>query len=486
MLEDIIQERKKKLTHLCDEGVDPYPARLLHAPSKIGEIKERFLAHEEKQDDVSIAGRIRSIRDQGKIIFCDIEDFSGKIQIIAREESLKEFQLLKETLDVGDFISVTGKALTTQRGEQSIAISHAQILAKSIRPIPSDFYGLEDVETRLRQRHLDALLNKEIRELFIKKAAFWGSLRSFLEKEGFIGIDMPVLEAVPGGAEAEPFLTHHNALDQDFYLRISLEIALKKALVGGFEKVYELGRIFRNEGVDASHLQDYTQLEFYWAYADYKELMTFVQTMYRAVIQKTIGSLKQSYGEDVIDWEKEWTTVSYVDVFKKHNNDIDPVSASLDVLKNRAHELSIDVTSTMGRGRLIDLIFKKTVRPTLIQPCFLIDPPVAIEPLAKRKTDNPELVERFQIVACGTELGKGFSEANDPLDQRKRFEEQMKLRHEGDAEAHMLDEDFLEALEYGMPPAAGFGLSERLFAVLLDKPVRETVFFPPMKKKNSR
>jgi lysyl-tRNA synthetase class 2 len=483
MLEDIIRERQKKLARLRDAGVDPYPARVQKTPQPIGDVVADFLARENERRQTCVAGRVRSVRDQGKIIFLDLEDFSGKIQIILREGETERFLLWQETVDAGDLILACGTPLTTTRGEKSIAAATVAMLTKALRPIPSDFYGLEDAETRLRQRYLDTILNKDVRQLFAQKAVFWNAFRRFLEEKKFMAIEMPILEATPGGAEAEPFVTHHNALDQDFYLRISLEIALKKALVGGFERVYEIGRIFRNEGIDAEHLQDYTQLEFYWAYADYQELMAMVQKMYRFVIQETFGQLTRPWKEQMIDWGSEWAVVDYCSIFAQKNDGLHPVRASEEELGERARALEIDVPLGARRGRLIDLIFKKTVRPTLIQPCFLIDPPAAIEPLAKRKADNPDVVERFQVVACGTELGKGFSEANDPEDQRQRFEEQMKLRATGDTEAQMLDEDFLEALEYGMPPTAGFGLSERLFAVLADKPVRETVFFPPMKRK---
>jgi lysyl-tRNA synthetase class 2 len=291
-----------------------------------------------------------------------------------------------------------------------------------------------------------------------------------------------VLESVPGGAEAEPFITHHNVLDTDFYLRISLELPLKKLIVGGYEKVFEIGRVFRNEGIDREHLQDYTTLEFYWAWHDYNDLMAFTEKMLKKVIKKTTGTLVTTNQGRKIYWSKKWPKVDYVKAFKKANN-IDPLTATVEELHAKAHELGIKPEKNAGIGRLVDLIYKKTVRPNLIQPCFLINPPVFIEPLAKRSPKDTRVVERMQIVAAGTELGKGFSELNDPLDQRARFEEQMKLREAGDKEAQQLDEDFLTALEYGMPPTAGFGVSERLFSVLMDKPVRETVFFPLMKPK---
>ena len=483
MLEDIISERKKKLKRLKEKGIDPYPAQSKRT-ALAGEVLSSFSGYKKSSKKFYLTGRIRSLRDQGKIIFSDLEDFSGKIQVIFRKDDLKEFELLKKNLDIGDFVQVVGKAILTKSGQKSVDVLGAKILVKSLRPLPKDFYGIEDVELRLRKRYLDSIFNEKVRELFVKKSAFWSAARTFLIKAGFLEVDTPVLEETPGGAEAEPFKTHYNALNEDFYLRISLEIALKKMLVGGFEKVFEIGRIFRNEGVDAEHLQDYTQCEFYWAYSDYRELMKFVERFYKFVIKQTVGSLTTTFEGNKINWGKKWQTNDYCELFKKAAG-LDATTATRDALFKKAHELKLYVEASAGKGRVIDLIFRKTVKPSLIQPTFLINPPVFVEPLAKRSPINSLVVERFQVMAGGTELGKGFSEANDPLDQRERFEEQMKLRAQGDREAQRLDENFLEALEYGMPPAAGFGFSERLFAVLMDKPIRETVFFPPMKHKGS-
>lgn len=306
-------------------------------------------------------------------------------------------------------------------------------------------------------------------------------MRQFLSERGFLEMDMPILESTPGGAEAEPFVTHHNALDRDFFLRISLELPLKKMLVAGYEKVFEIGRIFRNEGISTTHLQDYTQMEFYWAYGDFEKLQKFLQEMYQHVLQETFGSLQISSGGVTCDWSGDWAQVNYLELFKEHTG-LDLETCSDDDLKAYAQEQHIKVEDFAQRGRLIDLIFK-AVRKNIStdKPVFLINQPLELEPLAKRDPKNPKVVQRLQIVAYGTELGKGFGELNDPLDQRSRFEEQMKLRDAGDSEAQILDEDYLEAMEYGMPPAAGFGLSERLFSVLADKSIRETVIFPPMK-----
>jgi lysyl-tRNA synthetase class 2 len=483
MLEDIIKERRKKLDAIRAAGMDPYPARVARSFEIARAIQnfETLVADAGKK--VSLAGRVKSLRDQGKIIFVDIADETGKIQLVLKDENLKDFEFWRSVLDLGDFISATGSLFTTKRGEKSIEVVELAMASKSLLPLPDSWAGLEDEDIRLRKRYLDLVATADLRELFRKKMVFWETFRNALKKEGFLEVELPVMENLPGGAEAEPFKTHHNALDTDFYLRISLELPLKKLLVGGFDKVFEIGRVFRNEGIDREHLQDYTALEFYWAYRDYHDVMALTEKMYKEVVLATCGSMTTVRDGKEIDWSKKWEKVDYVEAFKKANGALDPAAASRDELFARAKELKLQPEQNLGKGRLIDLIFKKTVRPSLIEPCFLIDPPVEIEPLAKRKPENPKVVERFQIVAAGTELGKGFSELNDPQDQRERFEEQMKLRAAGDAEAQHLDEDFVEALEYGMPPAGGFGVSERLFAVLMDRPIRETVFFPLMRPK---
>ncbi|MDE1970328.1 MAG: lysine--tRNA ligase [Patescibacteria group bacterium] len=483
MRDDIIQERKKKLEALRAAGVDPYPTRVKRSAS-LDVVCRHFSewAHQEK--NLSLVGRVWGMRDQGNLIFLDIADGTGMLQGVLKKDNCRDFQMLKDCIDIGDFVELSGVLFLTKRGEQSIEAHTARIITKSLRPLPSAFYGIEDIETRLRKRYLDLALHKEVRDLFIKKEVFWHTFRDMLRKKGFLEVETPVLEPTPGGAEAEPFVTHHNALDTDFYLRISPELSLKRLLVGGYEKVFEIGRIFRNEGIDAEHLQDYTQLEFYWAYVDYRDLMKFLEAMYKSVVQATMGTLDTLWHGHTIHWGKKWDVVEYFSIVQEKIG-LDLHTATIDDLRAKAAEYGIGLEDHMGRGRLIDVLFKKCIRPELVQPTFLIDPPVDIEPLAKRKPGDEQKVERVQIVACGTELGKGFSELNDPLDQRRRFEEQMNLRKQGDKEAQYFDEDFVEALAYGMPPAAGFGVSERLFSILVDKPVRETVFFPLMRRKEN-
>lgn len=474
-LDDLRQAKIEKLEKIRELGIDPYPTKF----DKKHTCKEA-LAMEGKS--VWIAGRLRSLRGHGGSLFADLVDQSGKIQLFFSKSDIGEqkFSLLK-LLDLGDFIGVNGEVFKTEAGEITVRVHDFVLLTKSIMPLPEKFHGLSDMEIRLRQRYLDLIMNPEVREMFIKKSKFWQAVRSFLSEKGFMEVETPVLEDIPGGADATPFVTHHNALDTDFYLRISLELHLKRLIVGGYEKVFEIGRVFRNEGIDAEHLQDYMLLEFYWAYADYNDLMVLLKEMFRKVVEETLGTTKATYHGVEIDWGNDWKIYDYYQLFKENTN-LDLNTVTEEELKKKADELRIKHEGNAKRGRLIDLIYKQTVRPKLVEPGFLINPPVEIEPLAKRKNDDPRRVQRLQIVAWGSEIGKGFSELNDPIDQKERFEEQQKLRDAGDKEAQMIDEDFVTALEYGMPPTAGFGMSERFFAFLMDKPIRETVFFPPMRK----
>lgn len=481
-LEDIIKARRKKLQEIKAAGLDPYPSTTVRTHTN-RQVLEEFDKLEGKT--LTLVGRIRSWRDMGKLVFAHVEDGTGRIQVLFKSDLLgdNQFQFLLDYFDIGDFVEISGTLFKTKTGEKTLQAQAYKMLAKSLRPLPSEHYGLQDEEQRLRKRYLDILTHPEVKELFVKKNKFWTAIREFLVKHDFLELQLPVLEALPGGAEAEPFVTHYNALNQDVYLRISLELPLKKMLVAGYEKVFEIGRVFRNEGISSEHLQDYTAMEFYWAYADFNQLMDFVQAMYQYVIKETFGSLELNYQGQIVNWGGQWPKLDYFELFKKYTG-IDLSDTDEQVLKQYAQKHNIQFEPFAGKGRLIDLIFKKTVRvlpEVSLKPAFLVNQPVEIEPLAKRDPKNPKIVQRMQILACGSELGKGFGELNDPVDQRARFEEQMKLRQAGDKEAQRLDEDYVEAMEYGMPPAAGFGLSERLFAVLCDKPVRETVVFPPMR-----
>lgn len=473
-LDQVKQDRIKKLNNIKALGVDPYPATSVRKDT-ISEAREKM------DQKVAVVGRLRSLRPHGKIAFADLEDESGKIQIFFQQQSLPDSFDFLPNLDIGDFIEVAGEIFVTQAGETTVRVSSFKLLAKSLLPLPSDFYGLKDTEERLRKRYLDLLLNPEVKDLFRKKAVFWSTIRQFMLDRGFLEVDLPILESIPGGADARPFITHHNALSIDLYLRISLELPLKRLLVGGFEKVFEIGRIFRNEGIDAEHLQDYTQIEFYWAYADYNDLMKLIQEMYQKVIQELFGKLETTWQGQKIDWSGNWPKKSYTELLNE-NWKVDIEKMSVSDLYDLAKKLKVNVEPNLGKGRLLDYIYKKTIRPNLIQPMFVVDYPVEVEPLAKRIPATPNLVQRMQVLAMGSELGKGFSELNDPLDQRERFEDQMTLRAAGDDEAQMMDEDYVEAMEYGMPPNTGFGVSERLFSMLMDRPIRETVIFPTMRQ----
>lgn len=480
-LEDIIEARKSKLEQLKQAGIDPYPSvtERTHTNQEALENFEKL-----QNQEITLVGRLRGFRDMGKLIFAHIEDGTGRIQALFKADVLGKdnFKFFLDNVDIGDFVQITGKLFLTKTQEKTLQATHYKMLAKSLLPLPGEHYGLQDEEIRLRKRYLDILLNPETKDLFIKYNRFWSSVREFLTMRGFLEMEMPILEAVPGGAEAEPFVTHHNALDRDFYLRISLELPLKKMLVAGFEKVFEIGRIFRNEGIDTEHLQDYTQMEFYWAYGDFEKLMQFLQEMYQYVIFKTFGSLEITSRGIACDWGGQWEKVSYTKLFQTHTG-LNLENATDQDLRKYLDDKKIKYDPKAHRGKLIDTIFK-TIRNHIPsnRPVFLIDQPVELEPLAKRNPQNPKLVQRLQIIAYGTELGKGFGELNDPLDQRARFEEQMARRAAGDREAQQIDYDYLEAMEYGMPPAAGFGVSCRLFAFLADKPIREIIVFPPMKE----
>src|SRR3989338_7209301 len=482
-LDEIRNTKINKVEELRKSGIEPYPAVSLRTHS-IEETINNFDSWSASQKELIIAGRIMALRNMGAMAFLDLNDGSGKIQALIKEDSIgkEELDKFSRFIDIGDFIEIKGFLFKTKREEKTIEAKSYSLLTKALLPLPEKWEGLQDAEEKLRKRYLDLIMNPEEKELFVKKSKFWQATRDFLLKEGGLEVETPILEMIPGGADAEPFKTHMNALNIDLYLRIAPEINLKRLIVGGYDKVFEIGRIFRNEGIDREHLQDYTQMEMYWAYYDYKKLMGLVENLFKDIIRKTLGTLKHEYRGKKINWDGQWQCYDYFSEFNKYT-DLDLNEVSEKELKNYAEKEGINTSLHLGRGRLIDVIFKNKARSRLWEPGFLILPPVDIEPLAKQWPENQNKVERFQVMSGGTELGKGFSELNDPQEQMKRFEEQTKLREKGDKEAQRMDEDFIEALEYGMPPTAGFGMSERLFAFIVDRPVRETVFFPLMRYK---
>ncbi|KKW07581.1 MAG: Lysine-tRNA ligase [Candidatus Moranbacteria bacterium GW2011_GWE1_49_15] len=480
--EDIRQVKLEKLEKVREFGMEPYPEKNERSHAN-AEALEKF--DELSGKEITLVGRVRSMRPMGGSAFASIEDETGKIQLFLNKGNMKEelFKLFIKAIELGDFVQVSGELFLTKTEEKSIKVTDWKVLSKNIRPVPTEHFGIKDEEELLRKRYLDLMTNPETRELFRKKNIFWQTVRGFLVKEGFLEVQTPVLEHTPGGADAEPFVTHHNALDQDFYMRISLELPLKRLLVGGYEKVFEIGRVFRNEGIDRQHLQEFDHMEFYWAYADLEKGMGMAEKMYREIASNVLGGYTHEYEGDVIDWEKEFPRVDYFEAFQKETGIDLSVDVSVEMLYAKADELGIKYDKTYGKGKMIDTIYKKTVRQKLIQPCFLVGHPIEVSPLAKKDPQNPNKVLRFQVVAGTAELCNAFAELNDPIDQAQRFKHQMALREAGDSEAQMIDEDFVEALEYGMPPAFGFGLSERLFSFLMDKSIRECVIFPPMKSK---
>jgi len=481
---ELVENRLLKLETLRSQGVDPYPSKSgrTKLTTDVRKDKDKLIAD---KANVTVAGRLMAKRGHGKLIFGDIEDIAGKIQVVFKINILGEKFDQISLFEVGDFIEVSGTVFVTAAGELTVEAEGIKILAKTIRPIPEKWYGIKDEELRFRKRYLDFILEPEMRDLFIKKAKFWQSIRGFLVGKGFLEVETPVLESTAGGADANPFTTHHHAFDMDVYLRISTgELWQKRLMVAGFEKTFEIGRQFRNEGVSREHLQDYSQVEYYWAYADYEDNMKLVCEMYRFVAKETFGTTKFQINDFGIDLADDWPRLDYVETVKEKLN-IDVLEAPEDEIRAKLKELKIDFRSNERRGRLIDALWKH-VRKTIAGPAFLINHPVEVSPLAKRKADDPRLVERFQPIIAGSEIGNGYSELNDPADQRARFEEQAKMRAEGDSEAQMFDGEFVEALEYGMPPTTGFGTSERMFAFLAGKTVREAQIFPLMKPEQSK
>lgn len=480
-LETIKEVRLQKLEKLRELGINPYPSKITISGKRV----PTSIARDLMGKDVLVAGRIWSIREHGAVSFMDLKDASGVIQILFQEKVLgKDFKIL-ELLDMGDFIAVSGEVTKTRAGETTVSVKEFQLLTKSIRPFPSTWFGLKDEEERYRQRYVDLLLNDDLRELFKKKSLFWQSMREFLIDKGFLEVETPVLENTAGGADANPFTTHHNALDIDLYLRISMgELWQKRLMVGGFDKTFEIGRQFRNEGIDREHLQDYTQMEFYWGYANYEDSMKLVEEMYKYVAKKTFGTLQFEIGGKKVNLDTEWEKIDYRETLLKETG-IDISKASEEDLRKALDERKIEYKKSDEKGRLIDFLWK-AVRKKIIGPVFLTGHPVEVSPLAKRLEASPEFVERYQIIIAGSENGNGYSELNDPIDQAKRFAVQERMREKGDVEAQMEDNDFVRALEYGMPPTSGFGVSERLFSFLAGKSIRETVLFPLLRPEDGK
>jgi lysyl-tRNA synthetase class 2 len=480
-IKQIRKERISKADKLKKAGLSPYPA-ITKRDTSIEDFLNNFDKLESDKSTKTLAGRVMAKRGHGALIFIDLYDGTGRTQAIIRLDDMSNeaHNLFTDTVDTGDFIEITGEALITKSGAKSLLVKDWRMLAKSLLPLPKEFFGIKDEDNRYRKRYLDMILDQDVAKLAAMRSKFWNTIRSFLLSKGYIEVETPILENTTGGAEAAPFITHHNALDIDVYLRISPELWHKKLMVAGIPKVFEIGRIFRNEGMSAEHLQDYTQLEFYEAYSDYRKGMIMVRDMYILVAKEVFGTTKFTIRGSDVDLQDEWAEYNFTDIIKEHFN-IDTINSTVDDIHRELTNQGIKFDSkTTGRGRGVDLLWK-SIRKKYSGPGFLIGIPKYLEPLAKSTEENPNIVERFQVILGGSEMGKGFSELDDPIDQRERFEAQQALRDAGDDEAQMTDDSFVEALEHGMPPTFGFGVSERLFSFLMDKNIRETSLFPLMK-----
>ncbi|MBI1975866.1 MAG: lysine--tRNA ligase [Candidatus Vogelbacteria bacterium] len=481
--EELRAERLKKLRLLREKGIEPYPSRSERTGTIVATIDlfEKLVGK-----SATLAGRVTALRKHGGVVFVDLADGSGgSIQGLVRADSLagNAYELFNETVDNGDFIEIAGTLLITRRGEKSIEAISWRMLAKSLLPVPAAHFGIENEEERLRKRYLDILLRPELRAMIERRARFWSATRTFLAAEGFLEVETPVLEHTTGGADARPFATRHHALQIPLYLRISAgELWQKRLMVAGFTKVFEIGRIFRNEGMSHEHAQDYTQMEFYMAYADYHDGMKLVERMYRHIAQEVFGTLVFTIGEYHVDLSRAWEDYDYTDTIQRITG-VDIRTASLEELTRVIEKQGMKHDRDgWNHIRAIDTLWKHC-RKKLAGPGFLVNVPKEMSPLAKTHRDDPTRVEQFQVIIAGSENGKGYSELNDPIDQAVRFEAQAALREMGDEEAQMFDRDFVEALEYGMPPTCGFGFSERLFSFLSNVSIREAQIFPLLKPK---
>ena len=488
-LDDISEQRKKKLERLHERGIDPYPHRFnqSHTASKaIEQLEAQEAGGKTKAEPVNIAGRIMAIRKMGKATFIDIRDGSGKIQLLFQTANYKEAELeLFKDLDIGDIIGAGGTLLRTRTGEPTISVTDFTLLAKSLTPLPEKWHGLSDIEVRYRQRYIDLIANAEVKDIFKVRSRIITAVRQFLDRRGFIEVETPVLQPAAGGALAAPFITHHNALDRDLYLRIATELHLKRLIVGGFDKVYEIGRIFRNEGIDTEHNPEFTMLESYEAYADYTGVMEMVEQMIPFVAQQVLGTKEIKYGNDIIKLAPPWRRVTLREAIKEYSGIDFVVYPTADGLREKMRSTNIAVDPQKNWAKLVDELLKTSVRPKLIQPTFVYDYPVSMSPLAKNKPGEERVVERFQPYIGGMEIGNAYSELNDPILQRERFIEQMQERHGDDAEKWTIDEDFLTALEYGMPPTGGLGIGiDRLVMLLTNQQsIREVILFPQLREK---
>jgi lysyl-tRNA synthetase class 2 len=484
-LDDIRQVRLDKLAKIKAKGINPYPSTSsrTHTISQAIDLFDTLVSSGTK---VTLAGRVMSLRGQGALMFFDIFDGSGKFQgLFKKDESNSEnFDFFGEVVDIGDFVEITGALFTTKTGQKTVQVEGFNMLSKSLLPLPEKWHGLQDIEERFRKRYLDILGSDEIRDMFVKKAKFWQTTRTFLIEKGFLEVETPTLEITTGGAEANPFKTHHNDFDIDVFMRISVgELWQKRLMAAGFPKTFEIGRIYRNEGSSPDHTQEFTNMEFYMAYDDYRDGMSLVKEMYQRIANEVFGTTIFETRGHKFDLNDSWKEIEYADEIKSQTG-IDIFSATVGEMKAKLQELNVKYEGD-NLERLTDTLWKYC-RKNISGPAFLLHHPKLVAPLAKQSAKNDKVVERFQVILAGSEIGNGYSELNDPIDQRTRFEEQKKLIDAGDNEAMMADFEFVEMLEHGMPPTCGFGFGERLFSFLVDKPIRETQMFPLMKPKDEK
>lgn len=481
-INELLKIRKEKLNELQEKGKDPFKLVKYNVTHHSDDIHNNF--DQMEGQIVCVAGRMMSKRIMGKASFCDIQDRQGRIQVYVRKDGIGEetYDEFKH-FDLGDIIGTKGEVFRTKKGEISIKAQEVVLLSKSLQILPEKWHGLKDTDLRYRQRYLDLIVNPEVKDTFIKRSTIIKEIRKFLDDRGYLEVETPVLHTIPGGAAARPFITHHNTLDMDMYMRIALELHLKRLIVGGMERVYEIGRVFRNEGMSIRHNPEFTLLELYEAYTDYYGMMDLTENLIRTVAKNVLGTAKVSYGEHEIDLEKPFARLSMLEAVKQYANvDFNEIN-SLEEAREIAKKHHIEFEAHHQKGDILNLFFEEYAEKNLVQPTFIMDHPVEISPLAKRKPDNPDYTERFELFITTREFANAFSELNDPIDQRSRFEHQEELRAAGDEEANMIDEDFLTALEYGMPPTGGLGIGiDRLIMLLTNSySIRDVLLFPTMK-----
>lgn len=481
-INQLLKIRHEKLADLQADGKDPFVITKFDVTHHSMDIKDNY--EEMEGQTVTVAGRMMQKRVMGKASFCNIQDLKGNIQsYVARDEIGEEFYKDFKKMDVGDIIGITGFVFKTKTGEISIHAKEVTLLSKSLQILPEKFHGLTNTDIRYRQRYVDLIMNQDVKDTFIKRSKILSSIRHYLDAEGFMEVETPMLVANAGGASARPFETHFNALDEDFKLRISLELYLKRLIVGGLERVYEIGRVFRNEGLDTRHNPEFTLMELYQAYTDYHGMMDLTENLYRHVAKEVVGSLQLPYGEHVIDLEKPFERITMVDAVKKYANvDFNEIKDTEEA-KAVAKEHHIEFEERHKKGDILNLFFEEYVEEHLIQPTFVMDHPIEISPLTKKKPDNPEYVERFEFFINGWEMANAYSELNDPIDQRERFKAQEELLAQGDEEANTTDEDFMNALNHGMPPTGGigFGIDRMVMIMTNSAAIRDVLLFPTMK-----